>query len=149
MLSYSDREVFSAQEVQLLRQAESIVKLLPDQVASQDLRCHEVVRIVAQTLDLNPAQIQDGYYGFVDHSWLRTEPLNATKIVTPRIGLPNILDVYCVGSLPQVRLVDCQHTSLPHVGWAYRPSKVRDDIRVVQIAEAVKYISGNFTPRKN
>jgi len=149
MLSYSDREVFSAQEIQLLRQAESIVKLLPDQVASQELRCHEIVRIVAQALDLNPAQIQDGFYGFVDHSWLWTEPLDTAKIVTPRIGLPNILDVYCVGSLPQVRLVDCQHTSLPHVGWAYRPSKVRDDIRIAQISEAVKYLRANLTPRKN
>jgi len=73
--------------------------------------------------------MQDGKYGFVEHSWLWTKPISECKILTPRLGFPNILDVYCVGSLPLVRLVDGQHPSLPHVGWAYRPGDKRDDIQ--------------------
>jgi hypothetical protein len=56
-------------------------------------------------------------------SW--TRPLER---ILGRVGFPNVLDVYSVGSLPVVRLVDGQHTALPHVGWAYRPGDPRPDV---------------------
>ena len=49
-------------------------------------------------------------------------------VLVGRINYPNVLDVYAVGSLPQVRLLDGRHTALPHTGWAYRPADPRDDI---------------------
>ena len=58
-----------------------------------------------------------------------------------RIGFPHVLDVYCVGSLPMVRLVDGEHTSLPHIGWAYRPGDERKDIdegRVEALVHAMR-----------
>ncbi len=132
MDSYSQLEIFSAEEVKLLRRAEKFVAFLPN-----DMRCHEVARATAQVLGIDPACIQDGFYGFVDHTWIWTRPLDTSRIITPRLGFPNILDPYCVGSLPQVSLVDCQHTSLPHLGWGYRPSTKRTDIQEDQIQEAI------------
>jgi hypothetical protein len=126
-ISYSERAVFTADEKQLLYQAERCVARIPSTLA--DSRCHEVARAVGHHLGLAH---QDGFYGFVDHTWLWTAPF-ADPCYEPsrnktRIGFPHVLDVYCVGSLPMVRLVDARHTSLPHIGWAYRPGRTRDDI---------------------
>jgi hypothetical protein len=122
MRSYSEEEIFSEAEVLLLQKATKVVAGLN---ASGGIRCHELARAIGWLLEL---EVQDGYYGFVDHSWLWTTRLDLERVITPRLGLPNILDVYCVGSMPMVRLVDCQHTALPHVGWSYRPSEKRRDI---------------------
>lgn len=119
MKSYSESEVFSRREVKLLRMAERVVEFLPD-----GMRCHEVARVVGAVLGL---EVADGSYGFVDHSWCWTEPPDPSRIAG-RIGMPNILDPYCVGALPQVRLLDGSCTSLPHVGWSYRPGPARADV---------------------
>jgi hypothetical protein len=58
---------------------------------------------------------------------------------------------YCVGSLPQVRLIDCQHMALPHVGWAYRPDRTRDDIDEVLVDTLVTTLrirEGSWRPPK-
>jgi hypothetical protein len=117
--------VFSSEERELLARAEEIVRRLPEVEDPDDLRCHEVARIVGGVLGL---EVTDGHYGFVEHSWCWTTPLSKAQRVGIRIGMPNILDPYCVGSLPQVRLIDGQTTALPHVGWAYRPGETRTDI---------------------
>jgi hypothetical protein len=126
MKSYSEREIFTFHELLLFHQAncyiDAVRKIVDDSV---EIRCHELARAVGLLLNL---PYQDGYYGFVDHTWLWTAPLPTTII--GRINFPNILDVYSVGSLPMVRLVDARHTSLPHVGWAYRPDKERTDINM-------------------
>ena len=122
MRSYSEEYIFTEDEVGLLKSATRVVENLDD---VKGIRCHELVRAMGWLLKLD---VQDGYYGFVNHSWLWTAKYDAARVITPRLGLPNILDVYCVGSLPMVRLVNCQHTSLPHVGWAYRPGEPRKDI---------------------
>jgi hypothetical protein len=119
MKSYSENKIFDPYETQLFHRATRLVRELPD---IETLRCHELTRAVGMHLHLS---IEDGFYGFVDHSWLWTYRPGR---VLGRIGFPNILDVYCVGALPQVRLVDGRHTQLPHVGWAYRPGPVRDDV---------------------
>jgi hypothetical protein len=106
----------------MLRRAEGLVARVPE--TFKDVRCHELARACGFFLSLTH---QDGYYGFVDHTWLWTRPLEQ-RTTFGRIGFPNILDVYCVGSLPMVRLVDGLHTSLPHIGWAYRPGEERQDV---------------------
>lgn len=131
---HAESKIFVAEEILLFRRAVALVEVVPD---LPKLRCHELTRAVGRVLGL---EHEDGFYGFVDHSWLWTRPLDRTSpmVLHTRIGFPNILDVYAVGSLPMVRLVDCAHTSLPHVGWAYRPSKPRDDIDQEQIEALVR-----------
>ena len=121
MKAYSELEIFSETEVRLFRRAQGLVSVLGD---LPDIRCHELARAVGLLLDLPH---QDGFYGFVDHTWLWTRPIVRT---VGRIGFPHVLDVYSVGQLPMVRLVDGEHTQLPHVGWAYRPGEERKDIQM-------------------
>ena len=121
MRGYAELEIFSVDELELWRRATLLVAAV-DEAYFPDLRCHELARAVGTVLKL---PVQDGHYGFVDHSWLWTKPLGETM---GRVGFPNLLDVYCVGAMPLVRLVDGGHTSLPHVGWAYRPDAERTDI---------------------
>ena len=144
-ISYSEREVFTAGERDLLHRAEDCVIRIPSHLS--DSRCHEVARAVGFHLGLAH---QDGFYGFVDHTWLWTAPF-AAPCYEPsrnktRIGFPHVLDVYCVGSLPMVRLVDGDHTSLPHIGWSYRPGRERDDIdkdRLRALIETMKESTQN------
>lgn len=123
MLSYSHTEVFSQAEINLLAQAIKLVDAVKE--GGSVIRCHELARAVGRVLDL---PVEDGYYGFVDHSWCWTRPVDR-RPPTPRIGWPNILDVYCVGQLPMVQLVASEPSGLPHVGWAYRTGPKREDIR--------------------
>src|SRR5262249_36478034 len=126
MISHSESTIFTPAEIELLDVATMYVGMVREAAGAPKVRCHELARAVGWMLHL---EHQDGYYGFVDHTWLWTSPLEPDSYITDRLGFPNILDVYCVGSLPMVRLVDAQHPSLPHVGWAYRPSvRPRDDI---------------------
>ena len=71
-ISYSEREVFTAGERDLLRRAEACVARIPSRLS--DSRCHEVARAVGFYLGLAH---QDGSYGFVDHTWLWTAPFAA------------------------------------------------------------------------
>ncbi len=97
MRSYSETHVFSARELKILQQATEIVAGFPGE---PELRCHEVARAVGHLLGL---EVQDGKYGIVEHSWLWLTPEPHTAI----------LDVYCVGRLPQVQIVDLCGV-LPH-----------------------------------
>lgn len=116
MISYSQRTVFTTRELAFLRKATEIVDRLP--VAPKEwpeIRCHEVARVVGEILYL---EVEDGHFGTVDHSWLWTSP-----VIHGRGRWPNILDVYAVGSLPMVQLVD-MGAMLPH-NIAYRPGEAR------------------------
>jgi hypothetical protein len=121
---YSASRVFSVEEVRLYQRAVSLVEIVPDM---PKLRCHELARAVGRILGL---EHEDGVYGFVDHTWLWTTALDRQSplVQETRIGFPNVLDVYSVGQLPMVRLVECGHASLPHMGWSYRPRRPRKDI---------------------
>ena len=124
MIGYAESNVFTAREVSLLRRATRLVESVGAHQAV--IRCHELARAVSGVLDL---PVEDGFYGHVEHSWLWTEPVDPTRPRSlTRVGFPNILDVYSVGQLPQVRLIDGRHPQLPHVGWAYRPTSPRTDI---------------------
>lgn len=124
MRGYSAREIFSADLTVLFERATILVDRLTDH---DEVRCHELARAVGEVLELPPKCVQDGYYGFVEHSWLWV-PAPPGVTLTKRLGWPHILDVYAVGQLPQVRLLDCGSTALPHVGWSYRPDSPRTDI---------------------
>jgi hypothetical protein len=133
--SYAETNVFPPEELALLERATALVARIRRHPSTpDDLRCHELARAVGAVLHL---EHQDGFYGFVDHSWLWTKSLRECRVLTPRLGFPNLLDVYAVGSLPMVRLVDCQHTSLPHVGWAYRPGPAREDVNQLLVFDLV------------
>ena len=132
MKGYSEREVFSEREITQWQRATRRIDLLP---SLKDMRCHELARAVGRFLDL---PYQDGFYGFVDHTWLWTAPVPRT---IGRLGFPNILDVYAVGGLPMVRLVACDAPSLPHVGWSYRPGSERDDIDEAMVDDLVVRLS--------
>jgi hypothetical protein len=98
MISYSQKkEIFSAKEVKLFEMATRLVDNLED---IPGLRCHELARAVGQVLHLDS---QDGWFGDVAHSWLWTSKPQSNFFV------PNILDVYSVGCLPMVRLIDMKH----------------------------------------
>lgn len=87
MNGYSAREIFQPAELDLLGRVQLAVDLLGSDF--DKIRCHELARAVGKFFKLD---IVDGYYGIVEHSWCLT---------------PNghILDPYCVGGMPQVKLV--------------------------------------------
>ena len=66
-----------------------------------------------------------------------------------RIGFPNILDVYSVGQLPMVRLVACESSSLPHVGWAYRPGDAREDIDLKMVETIYRALMDGPRPQRS
>ena len=159
MKSYSEERIFDAEEIRLLRRATSLVERVATRGSATpgsatrgsevprsttlegEIRCHELARAVGRVLSL---EFIDGSYGFVDHTWLWTTPFpkEATE-ETLALGFPNILDVYAVGQLPQVRLVSCRSGSaLPHVGWSYRPSRPRTDIDWKLVQELVAEMRG-------
>jgi hypothetical protein len=99
--SYSEAKVFSVSARALLEIAVELVQKIPDPLPDEpEWRCHEVARAVGERLGL---RVVDGRFGGIEHTWL----------VVPRGLLEDdrapgeaILDVYAIGILPQVRLVD-------------------------------------------
>ncbi len=119
MKSYSEREVFEARELAILKRATELVALVEDERFAFVIRCHELARAVGRILRLPH---EDGKYtvlperttesgtvkreGGVDHSWLLVERERRTEA-------PSILDVYAVGQMPQVQLCASALT-VPH-----------------------------------
>lgn len=135
MRSYSARCVFAPPLLDLLAVATEFVARV-EEAAGAELRCHELARAVARFLRLPRACVQDGYYGFVEHSWIWV-PGPPDDPLTRRAGWPHILDVYAVGRLPQVQLVCGDSPALPHVGWSYRPDRDRTDVDEALVARLV------------
>lgn len=124
MISYSETNVFNAEELSLLGRATRMVARVAEP-AGERLRCHELARAVAQLLQL---RVIDGKFGPVDHSW----------IVFPRkrhTMLHAILDVYAVGRLPMVQLVD--GGVLSGNGELYKPGPRRADVDFELVQELV------------
>lgn len=105
-------ESFTTLDMQRLEQTMRFVAAFPDKIADEVLRCHEVARAVAYGLGLED-QVQDGYYGTVDHSWIW-------------LSDDTILDPYAVGRFPQVQLVDYSAILCERAN--YRLSRPRKDI---------------------
>jgi hypothetical protein len=152
MKSYAENR-FNQAELSAFNLATMLVPLLPNRSNEyEDIRCHEIARIFAnvissiQGIDL---YVQDGCYGFIDHSWLWTSVPGTT---IGRVHCPNILDPYAVGSLPQVRLVDCSASALPHFGAMYQLGPVRTDIDhafVDSLTRSLVYSLTKKTEEKN
>jgi hypothetical protein len=107
MIGYAAQKVFTPRELRLHEQAAALVSLVPDEIGGQLVRCHELARAIGRTLNL---EHEDGRYGFVEHTWLWTEPRDRKFCVA--WSLPNVLDVYVPGTTPQVQLQNMA-TSLP------------------------------------
>lgn len=128
MRPYSERN-FSKELLELYRRATQLVNRLPDPPDSMEHRCHEVARAIAHALNeeqkrrhgrgVEPLAVVDGKFGGADHSRI--------SVPTRLSGAVNdyILDVYAVGSLPPVQLVD----NWPLLRRGYERGQVRDDIR--------------------
>lgn len=137
MKGYAECEIFSKRELKLLQTAQALVRRVPGRVQprrgvrAQWVRCHELARAIGKILKL---EVADGWYGFVEHSWLWTS--RSQRIDGQHLGpLPNILDLYVPGRLPQVQLV---HTSAT-VGLQYRPGSPRDDINDELVAQLARF----------
>lgn len=112
MKGYSSTDVFTDGEQEALVKAVRLVDSLPD---SREVRCHELVRAVALCLS-SMYYVVDGHYGsFIEHSWLHLAP-------------SVILDVYCIGRMPMVQLIDLSHYTHRHAT-LYIPGRARDDIQ--------------------
>ncbi|KKK91617.1 hypothetical protein LCGC14_2711170, partial [marine sediment metagenome] len=117
---------YLADHMPVYNQACDLVASLPEyDKEGRDVRCHEVVRALRLYLE-NDVRTQDGHYGIVEHSWfwLSSKPL----IIRAGGLVPPILDVYSVGRVPMVQLVDTALT-LPHNGYLFVPGEPREDIR--------------------
>lgn len=96
MTPYAEGFIFSNEELWAYEVARVSVPFLPDATKNgrSTMRCHEVAQIVARLL--HKAEVVDGKYGAADHSW----------VVHPEWHVQHILDVYAVGMVPPVQLVD-------------------------------------------
>ena len=122
MRGYAEREVFSQRELELLSRATALVRRMPHEFEGQEIRCHELARIVRAFLAL---PVADGFYGVgVEHSWIWTD---APALEPHRWDLPNILDVYVPGQLPQVQLIHTA-TALP-LNYRLGAPMPMDDVR--------------------
>lgn len=141
MRGYSYEEVFVPIERALFRVVTDMVDCLPELRKTGRWRCHELSRGVLQHLRQSRRLreggvllderifVVDGKYGPVDHSW----------IAWPKhYSQPRILDVYAVGRLPMVQLIDVS-SLLVHQGEHYRAGKTRDDIREDDVHRLVDY----------
>lgn len=115
MKGNAETDLFEPEEQQMLKAAYALVKKAPDEFRGRPIRSHELVRAISVELGLPFA---DGWYGMIEHSWLWTSPLTAGE------PLPNILDVYVPGKLPQVQL-SVSDAALPY---EYRRGDFRRDI---------------------
>lgn len=100
MRSYAENTVFSQLEQVAWRTATQLVDGLNRCLSVQEqegLRCHELARAVAHALGEGDVEVVDGYYGYVNHSWLRFKAQPT-----------HLLDVYAVGRMPMVQLVDAE-----------------------------------------
>lgn len=122
MKNYAEAEIFSKEELNLRNTAARLISTIPDDFPVgkyEELRCHELARAMAQVLDIG---FSDGWYGMVNHSWCWTEKFEQDECRT----LPNVLDVYAPGRIPQVQLI----STSPHLPFEYRRGDLRDDIDV-------------------
>jgi hypothetical protein len=132
MKGYSERCVFLPSVIRLHTFLSKVLEhfdsspygLGPD----RELRCHELTRAVKRFMvhgdvPYHPPNVTlyDGKYSIVDHSWLEILAKSPEGLCSLYI-----LDVYAVGQLPQVQLLDIAF-SLPHRA-SYRPQAWRNDI---------------------
>ena len=109
------QSLITPEALALYERAVVLVASLPDEdhLLGKPVRCHEVARAVGRILGL---PVVDGVCGAVQHSWLT---IQAHRDPDERTF---ILDVYAVGRLPPVQLVDTFGGCLHLAQRALRPS---------------------------
>ena len=136
MKGYTESEIFSVHDVELLERARALVAACPARIGSGEddwVRCHELARAVGRRLGL---QHCDGWFGLIDHTWLW---LGAFDTRSPwRSDIPAVLDVYVPGALPQVQIIDVSRSSLP---FNYRRGPERTDIREDVLQQLLVYMN--------
>lgn len=132
MQGYAETDVFSSQELSILKRAEALVAAVPARLNlphipndERIVRCHELARAVGRILNLH---VVDGRFGIIDHSWLEMEYCRHAR---------HILDVYVPGALPAVQIVDMTVQYHPMIS-VYRKKEPRTDIRNAVIEELLK-----------
>lgn len=139
MKGYSERCVFLPSVIRLHTLLSKVIDQFDSNSSTinlgesrNELRCHELARAVKRFMThgnfpyhLHPANVTllDGKYGLVDHSWLELFCKSPEGLCSLYI-----LDVYAVGQLPQVQLLDTTF-QLPHRA-NYKPGARRDDINM-------------------
>lgn len=126
MIGYSAFVVFVPSDLKILERATAVVRLFPDR-DHQDryIRCHEVARAVYEILDLKSLdgpKVEDGKYGSVEHSWIRFDR-------------KTVLDVYAIGRLPMVQLVELNWQG--RTNELFVPGPLREDIREDVLREMI------------
>jgi hypothetical protein len=128
VISYAQVFAFTGEEIEAFRAASKMVDAIPSHPRlARTLRCHEVARAVSSILGL---EVRDGLYARTQHSWL----------LTPA---GNILDVYSVGRLPVVQLVDSRAISLQAHSGLYVEGLERDDIDGDVVRFLVMFMKGD------
>jgi hypothetical protein len=121
-LFYAESEVFSEEDIALLKKVVRWVAKVPGKINSRWIRCHELAIAIGEMLQL---PVVDGKYLSMEHSWI---PL----------GERRLLDVYAPGRLPQVQLVD---TSLPSFVSDYVVGPPRTDINRGLVEQLKSYMT--------
>jgi hypothetical protein len=134
MKSISEREYMSPEARHLLELAQMAVKMLPDAMDPEGIRCHELARAVAR--QLQRGFVVDGTYAHVDHSWIEL-PISHDGY---------ILDVYAVGRLPQVQLLQ-KHLLLQKQTLLYMGGHARTDLRRRVLNAMDDHLDRVFKPR--
>lgn len=123
---------FQGRDVELLRDATTVVDALPDPLQGmKPWRCHEVARVVGELLGL---RVVDCTYGAMDHSVLFIRDAHY-----PSGHCAVILDPYCPGRLPQVQLVYL-FIGTPQAAMYKSAPKPRTDIREMQVKFLLKKV---------
>ncbi len=114
MKTYTEREVFTADELRLFERTTALVSALPHlDPHGREIRCHELARVVASHLKLPH---YDGLYDLgAQHSWCETPG-------------GHILDVYAVGRIPPVQLVAVVPTMMRHFHRGAYRTDIREDV---------------------
>lgn len=117
MRGYGELRIFTQDEIKLWEQATLAVGSLPEDLK---VRCHELARAVHTYLKpMAPTtEVVDGKFGIADHSWLVVATTHRRFV---------ILDVYSVGSLPMVQLVDMGSVAV-RLARSYGEGSPRNDV---------------------
>ena len=146
MKSISETEYMSAAAQKVLLLASKAVAAVPDGADPDRIRCHELARAVAETLEKSgkisaSLEVVDGKYGSVEHSWVH---------LSIDLRERYILDVYAVGRLPQVQLLEL-HPLLEEVRalntWGLPRGDVRKDV-VQRMVKAMRAAPGLRSGRR-
>lgn len=133
MRSHAETDIFTLRERGAFEAAQRFIARVGDPPpGAPPIRCHELAHAFGRFFGL---PVVDGHFGIVDHSWVILPNPEAPKSL--RHG--KILDIYAVGALPQVMLLDACHYGLPYSA-GYHPGPPRTDIDETQVLALMRLL---------